>query len=466
MRTAIEMENRAAAGLRSYISYLPIGSIFADPHNPRAHPREQVRAIARSIKAFGFNAPILVNQNNRIVAGHGRLEAARLLEMAEVPVIRLEHLGEAQAKAYMLADNKLTDRSLWSDEQLALRLKELQEIALDFDIEATGFEMPEIDLRIQSLDPADAADAADEYNQPEGPVVSRPGDLWILGPHRLLCGNALEPAAYLTLLAVEKAGCVFMDPPYNVKISGHAVGKGRKKHREFAMAVGEMSPSEFSNFLRGVLQQVRASTDTATVYFMCMDWRHSVEAMTAIEQAGCEAINLCVWAKTNGGMGTLYRSAHELVFVFRGQGAQHRNNVQLGRFGRNRTNVWHYPGMNSFARRGRERALDLHPTVKPVALVVDAILDVSKHGDIVLDPFCGSGTTILAAQRTGRRGYGIELDPGYVDLTISRWQKMTNQPVMHACGKAFAEIRAERHDGIALSADVADRQGRPEGAGL
>jgi DNA modification methylase len=338
------------------------------------------------------------------VAGHGRLEAAKLLELSEVPVIRLEHLSEAQAKAYMLADNKLTNRSSWNDEQLAVRLKELQEIALDFDIEDTGFEPAEIDLRIQSLEPADAADAADEFREPEGPVISRPGDIWHLGPHRLLCGDALDPAAYGVLLGTEQAGCVFMDPPYNVKIDGHAVGKGRTKHREFAMASGEMSSSEFSGFLGTVLQQVRFHVNEAAVCFMCMDWRHCAEAMVAIERVGCEAINLCVWTKTNGGMGTLYRSAHELVFVFRGNGAKHRNNVQLGRFGRNRTNVWHYPGMNSFARRGRQRATDLHPTVKPLAMVADAILDVSKHGDIILDPFCGSGTTILAAERTGRRG--------------------------------------------------------------
>jgi ParB-like nuclease domain len=211
-------------GRRSKIEYLPIGSVLPDPKNPRVHSRQQVRAIARSIEAFGFNAPILVSGKNRIVAGHARLEAAKLQDMLEVPVIRLEHLSEAQAKAYMLADNKLTDRSIWDDEKLAYRLKELREIALDFDIEATGFEAPEIDLKIQSLEPADAADIADEFKPPEGPIISRPGDLWILGSHRLLCGNALDPAAYATLLDTEKTGCVFMDPPYNVKISGHAVG--------------------------------------------------------------------------------------------------------------------------------------------------------------------------------------------------------------------------------------------------
>lgn len=432
-------------GQRSTIEYLPIESIFADPLNPRVHSRQQVRAIARSIEAFGFNAPILVDKNNRIVAGHGRLEAAKLLGMTDVPVVRLEHLSEQQAKAYMLADNKLTDRSSWDDGKLALCLKELQAMALDFEIEATGFEVPEIDFRIQSLEPPDAADAADEFKEPEGPAVSRLGDVWNLGPHRLLCGNALDPLAYDRLLGAEQAGAMFTDPPYNVRINGHAVGKGRKQHREFAMASGEMNQARFTGFLFSVLHETRSHMDPAAVCFMCMDWRHAVEAMTAIGRCGCEVINLCVWAKANGGMGSLYRSAHELVFVFRGRGSRHRNNVQLGRFGRNRTNVWHYPGMNSFARQGRGRALDMHPTVKPVAMVADAILDVSRHNDIVLDPFSGSGTTILAAERTGRRGYGIELDPFYVDLAVARWQQMTGQLAMHACGRSFSEIHAERH---------------------
>lgn len=428
----------------SAIVYLPINAIAPDPQNPRIHHRDQVRAIAHSIKAFGFNAPILVDKKNRVVAGHGRLEAAKFLGLTEVPVIRLEHLSEQQAKAYMLADNKLTDRSSWDDGQLALRLKELQNIALNFEIEATGFELPEIDFRVQSLESPDTTDAADEFKPPEGPAISILGDVWKLGPHRLLCGNALDPKAYHSLLGLEQAGMVFTDPPYNVKINGHAVGKGRQRHREFAMASGEMSQAQFTGFLLSFLHEVGTRTDPGAVSFMFMDWRHTVEATTAIGRSGCEMVNLCVWAKGNGGMGSLYRSAHELVFVFRGRGAQHHNNVQLGRFGRNRTNVWYYPGMNSFAHRGRARALDLHPTVKPIALVADAILDVSQHNDIVLDPFCGSGTTILAAERTGRRGYGIELDPLYVDLTIARWQTLANQRAIHVCGKTFVEVSEER----------------------
>jgi DNA modification methylase len=436
------------AELRSVVTYLPISSIVPEPTNPRLHTSAQINAIARSIEAFGFNAPILVDKANRVVAGHGRLEAAKRLNLAEAPVIRLEHLSEQQAKAYMLADNKLTDRSSWDDRKVAIVLKELSDIVLDFEIEATGFEPPEIDLRIQSLDPPEeSTDAADEFEAPDGPPVSRPGDMWTMGDHRLLCGSALDSHAYGVLLAGEKAAAIFTDPPYNVRVNGHVSGKGARKHREFPMAAGELTEDEFCRFLVDAFDlMVSHSVDGATL-FACMDWRHLLEIMSAIRARGCELLNLCIWVKTNGGMGSLYRSRHELVFVFGKRGGARVNNVQLGRHGRNRTNVWNYPGMNSFARRGHTRGLDLHPTVKPIAMVSDAILDVTQRGDIVLDPFCGSGTTILAAERTGRRGYAIELDPGHVDTVIARWERMTKQTAVHANGKTFEEIRADRTDG-------------------
>jgi DNA modification methylase len=436
------------AALRSVVAYLPIGSIVPEPNNPRLHTAAQINAIARSIEAFGFNAPILLDKANRVVAGHGRLEAAKRLNLEEAPVIRLEHLSEQQAKAYMLADNKLTDRSSWDDRQVAIVLKELSDIALDFEIEATGFEPPEIDLRIQSLDPPDeSTDAADEFETPDGPPVSRAGDLWALGDHRLLCGNALDSHAYGALLGGEKAAAVFTDPPYNVRVKGHVSGKGGRKHREFPMAAGELTEDEFCQFLSGAFDLMTSHSVDGATLFACMDWRHLLEIVGAIRALGCELLNLCVWVKTNGGMGSLYRSRHELVFVFGKRGRARVNNVELGKHGRNRTNVWNYPGMNSFARRGRTRGLDLHPTVKPIAMVSDAILDVTQRGDIILDPFCGSGTTILAAERTARRGYAIELDPGHVDTAIARWERMTKQTAVHANGKTFEEIRADRTDG-------------------
>ena len=426
---------------RAIVSYLPIGSIVPDPSNPRKHSSEQIHAIARSLEAFGFNAPILVNKANRIVAGHGRLEAAKRLKLTEAPVIRLEHLSEQQAKAYMVADNRLTDRSSWDDRKVAIVLKELSDIALDFEIEATGFEPPEIDLRIQSLEPPDeSTESADEFEVAQGPPVSRPDDLWTLGGHRLLCGNALDPQAYDALLAGEKAVAVFTDPPDNVGVKGHVSGKGVEKQRELPMAVGEITEDAFRRYLVDAFDLMVSHSVEGATLFACMDWRHLLEIVSAIRALGCVLLDLCVWVKTNGGMGSLYRSRHELVFVFCKADATRVNNVEVDKHRRYRTNVWNYPS----ARRGRKRGLDLHPTVKPIAMVSDAILDVTQRGDIVLDPFCGSGTTILAAERTGRRGYAIELDPGHVDTAIDRWQRMTKQTAVHASGKTFEEMRAER----------------------
>ncbi len=292
------------AALRSVVAYLPLGSIVSDPNNPRLHCSAQINAIARSIEAFGFNAPILVDKANRVVAGHGRLEAAKRLELAEAPVIRLEHLSEQQAKAYMLADNKLTDRSSWDDRRVAIVLKELSDIALDFEIEATGFEPPEIDLRIQSLEPPDeSTDSADEFETSEGPPVSRLGDLWILNNHRLLCGNALDSCAYHELLAGEKAAAVFTDPPYNVRVKGHVSGKGARKHREFPMAAGELSEDAFCRFLLDAFDLMVSHAVDGATFYACMDWRHILEIISAIRALGCELVNLCVWVKTNGGMG-------------------------------------------------------------------------------------------------------------------------------------------------------------------
>jgi DNA modification methylase len=429
---------------RAELAFLATTELKPDPCNPRKHDRGQIRAIARSIESFGFNAPILINKNKQIIAGHGRFEAAKLNGCTQVPVICLEHLTDAQARAYMLADNKLTDRSSWDDAALALHLRELSELALDFDIEAIGFELPEIDFRIQSLEITEDADRADEFNAAVGPLVSHIGDLWLLGDHRLYCGSALDPTAYDILLGTAKAAVVFTDPPYNVKVDGHVCGSGAIKHREFAMASGEMSEDEFTRFLNETLELAGSHAAGGAIVYACMDWRHMGEMLATGRAIGFDLLNLCVWVKSNGGMGSLYRSRHELVFVFRNGKEAHLNNVQLGRFGRNRTNVWNYAGANSFPRKGQASALDLHPTVKPIAMVSDAILDSTKRNDIVLDPFCGSGTTLLAAERTGRHGCGIEIDPLYVDTAIARWERMTGKQARHATGQTFADIKAER----------------------
>jgi DNA modification methylase len=428
---------------RRQILFVAIGDLIPDQHNPRKHGRAQINAIARSIEAFGFNAPILVDKNSKIVAGHGRYEAAMLLGIDKVPVILLDHLTPTQAKAYMLADNKLTDRSTWDDPKLAIQLKELSDLVLDFDIEAIGFEPPEIDLRIQSLDSA-LEEADDQFELATGPVVSRTGDLWLLGSHRLYCGSALDAASYETLSTGEKAAAAITDPPFNVRIDGHVSGNGRTTHREFAMASGEMSEAEFTDFLCQTFQRISAYCRDGALIYSFMDWRHMSEILAAGRTANLNLLNLCVWAKTNGGMGSLYRSRHELVFVFKGGHAPHINNIQLGRFGRNRSNVWNSPGANSFARNSSKNPLESHPTVKPIALVADAILDCTKRNDIVIDPYLGSGTTILAAERTGRRCHAIEIDGRYVDTAIKRWERLTGQQVKDIHGKTFVQAQVDR----------------------
>jgi DNA modification methylase len=429
------------------VAMAPIATVIPDPNNARLHSDRHIRQLSKSIENFGFNCPILIDAQRNVIAGHGRLLAVKQLGWTEVPTIKLEHLTAHQVRAFRIADNRLTDCSTWDERLLAEQLKELSEAELDFDLEAIGFELPEIDLRIQSLGDLDedVEDALDALAT-DGPVVSVLGDIWILGPHRIVCGDALDPETYQLLLQGARAAMVFADFPYNTKIAGHVCGNGRIHHNEFVMASGEMSDAEFTQFLTQVLARIkRVTTDGALVY-ACMDWRGMVELKTAGDANGLELKNVAVWDKGVGGMGSLYRSQHELVFVFKNGGAGHINNVQLGRFGRNRTNVWFYPGINSFARNTDEgNLLALHPTVKPVALVADAILDASKRGDAVLDPFLGSGTTIIAAEKTGRVGLGMELDPRYVDTAVRRWQRLTGKQAVHATtGQSFDDFAIER----------------------
>jgi DNA methylase/ParB-like nuclease domain len=385
---------------RLVVTYLALPTLILDPHNPRHHSPRQIRQIARSIQAFGFAIPILVDRNNRIVGGHGRYLAAQSLGLTEVPVIRLEHLTEAQAKALRIADNRLTETSIWDDRLLAESLRELSELDLDFSLEATGFEMGEIDLRIEGLT-ADAAgsDSPDDALPPQlgQPSVSRRGDLWLLRQHRVYCNSALEQRAFDELMQGTQAGMVFIDPPYNVRIDGHASGLGTIHHREFAMASGEMTAAQFTWFLTLALTLLSGNSVDGAILFACMDWRHLGELLAAGDASDLQLKNICIWVKHNAGMGSFYRSQYENVLVFKIGRGPHRNNIELGRHGRHRSNVWSYPAINNFGRAADEgHLLALHPTVKPVRLVADAILDCSARGDIVLDSFLGSGTTVMA----------------------------------------------------------------------
>ena len=427
---------------------MPIDQLRRDLRNAREHSDAQIRQIARSIQAFGFIVPILIDQNGCIVAGHGRYEAAILIGLSEISVIQIEHLTEAQVRAFKIADNRLTDLSDWNEKCLAETLNELRKIDLDFSIEVTGFSMAEIDLRIQGLATSfDAPDKADEIPKLPGiTAVTEPGDCWRLGPHVVYCGNALDAESYRLALSGGLAHLIFSDPPYNVPIVGHAAGRGRIRHRDFSMAVGELGREEFTSFLmKSCALMVTHSTDGA-IHFLCMDWRHLAELLEAGRLAYSELKNVCVWVKDNGGMGSFYRSRHEFVAVFKSGTGRHRNNIELGRFGRNRTNVWEYPCANTFSRQSDEGRLSaLHPTVKPVQMVADAILDCSARGDVVLDPFLGSGTTLMAAERVGRKCRGIEIDPLYVDVVVRRWQAYTGDEAVHALsGRRFDDIAGSR----------------------
>jgi DNA modification methylase len=413
--------------------------------NPRTHSPKQVDQIAASIRQFGFNNPVLLDDEDRIIAGHGRVAAAKRLKLSEVPVIRLSHLSPAQRRAYALADNRLAELAGWDESLLALELQELSVLEVDFELEITGFEGAELDgylglaVADGELDPE-----LDQIPEAAGPAVSRPGDRWILGEHVVLCGDARDPAAYAALMAGDQARMVFTDPPYNVAIDGNVGGKGRIARREFVMASGEMSEAEFTTFLTEAHTAMTSVLVDGAIVFSCMDWRHIGEQLAALKAAQLTLKNLVIWNKTNAGMGQFYRSQHELVFVTKHGRAKHTNNFGLGETGRHRPNVWTYPGVNTF-RRGRDEELALHPTVKPVALVADAILDVSRRGEIVLDPFGGSGTTLIAAERTGRRARLMELDPLYVDAICRRFQAITGvEAVLEGTGQGFAAVAAER----------------------
>jgi DNA modification methylase len=430
------------------VVYVSTQQLKLNPTNARMHTDKQIRQIALSIEAFGFNVPVLVDRNLQVIAGHGRVEAAKLIGHPKIPTINLEHLTDSQTKAFAIADNRLTENSVWNEGLLAEQLKSLSEAELDFSLEATGFEVGEIDVLIEGLVPAsqDRADPADSLPEMQETVrVTKPGDLWCLQRHRVFCGNSLHEASFHLLMQNRKAAMVFVDPPYNVPIVGHATGLGGVRHRDFAMARGEMSSGQFTDFLAQAFDLLSGHSDRGSIHYVCSDWRHIREPLDAGRQVYSELKNLCLWVKDNAGMGTFYRSQHELVFVFKSGEDPHRNNFQLGQYGRYRTNVWNYPGANSFSRNTEEgNLLELHPTVKPVALVADAIMDVSARGDIILDSFLGSGTTVIAAERAGRVCYGIELDPLYVDTIVRRWQKFTGLSATHAdSGRSFNELEKE-----------------------
>ena len=427
---------------------VPIDQVRPHPRNPRTHTKKQIRQIAASIRAVGFAAPVLIDEDKVLIAGHGRLEAARSLGMSSVPAIIISGLTDAKKRALLLADNRIALSAGWDREQLAIELAALPELLVedDLDISVTGFEPAEIDALHADFEDG-SNDPADEIDDSclDGPAVTEVADLWQLGKHRLLCGDARSPDDLTRLLDGKRAHMAFLDPPYNVAV-GSVVGRGAVKHGEFAMASGEMSRDAFIAFLKETLGAATKVSIDGAIHFACMDWRHIEELVTASRSLYGAMLNLIAWVKTNAGQGSFYRSQHELIGVFRVGAPPHLNTIELGRHGRSRSNVWHYTGANTF-RAGRINDLRAHPTVKPVAMVADAMKDCTRRKEIVLDSFCGTGTTILAAERVGRRGYGLEIDPGYVDVAVRRWQAFSGSDALHvASGLTFEEIGLQRCD--------------------
>jgi DNA modification methylase len=423
-------------------------ALTPDPANPRHHSPQQIRKIASDIRKNGFTNPILITQDNVVIAGHGRLEASKQAGLSELPVIRL-HLTKAQAKTRNLWDNRSSDLSHFDDQLLGLAMQQL--VDLNIDIEDTGFSVAESDLLIEGLSETGADPADDDVPAATGPAITKFGDIWLIGDHRIVCADAQIAASYARLMNGKLAHAVFTDVPYN--LAGRQIsGKGKIRHRSFKMAAGEMSVERYRAFLRASIEQMARHSIDGSLHFHCIDWRHLQDIQAATDDVYRELLNIAVWVKPNGGMGSLYRSRHEFVLVYKNGRGRHRNNVELGRHGRNRTNVWEYAGGNSFSGRTTDEGnlLGLHPTVKPVQMIADAILDCTARGDLVLDPFLGSGSTLIAAERVGRCCYGMEIDPLYVDTIIRRWQAFTGDSAIHAVtGKCFADLagRVEvRHD--------------------
>ena len=425
------------------VTYRDVGDLIPRITNPRIHSAKQIDQIARSIAQFGFLIPILTDPDGNVIAGHGRILGARQLGMASVPTLIVDHLTEVQKTAYLVADNKISLNASWDEQLLMQELSALAAVDLDFDLTVTGFEVAELDLILQG--PSLSTSEPDEAPIELGPAITRVGELWALDAHRIFCGDALDPESYARLMGDTRAAVVFTDPPYNLKVSSIS-GLGRTQYREFATASGELNRREFTDFLRRAFELMAAHSTDGSIHFVCMDFRHIGELLAAGEAVYTELKNLCVWAKDTGGMGSLYRSQHELIFVFKAGKGAHQNHVQLGRFGRNRTNVWNYPSANSFSRSLEEGdLLRQHPTPKNVAMIADALMDVSSRGDVVLDPFLGSGSTLIAAERVGRIAYGMDLDPQYLDLAIRRYERATGKVAVNLTQQCtFAELEEQR----------------------
>lgn len=425
---------------------VPLASITPAPRRLRAHSADKLARLERSLLKNSIITPIIINAAGVIVDGHARVEVARRLGWTHIAAIRVAHLTDEDLRVYAIAANKMPADATLDIDALRQELEEIELAIPNIDLTLTGYSVPEIDAMRGAFNAAQLNDLVDDVPAMPlaGAAVSVIADLWHLKGHRLLCADATSLEAIARLMGDEQADQIITDPPYNVVINGHVSGKGKVRHREFAMASGEMASSEFVSFLKRSLGASASHLTDGGLAYVFMDHAHIGELLEAGSEVFTERKAICVWDKGAGGMGSLYRNAHELVTVFKKGTAKHINNVALGKHGRNRTTIWRYPGIAQQGR-GRAKALSLHPTVKPVALIADAILDSSPRDGIILDPFGGSGSTLVAAEVTGRRARLVELDPAYVDTIITRFEALTGIEAVHAeTGLSFAELREER----------------------
>jgi len=431
-----------------------VGDLKPRDRNPRTHTKKQIQLLVRIIKETGFLVPVLAEKDGAIIAGHARWEAAKLLGLEKIPVIHVTGLSPAKIRSLVIADNRIAELAGWDKDLLAIEMREIADLDLDFDLSITGFEGGELGLLLDetAVTPDTTYENFKTEVRMDAEAITCVGDTWMLRRHRVRCGDARLECDYEALLGKNRAQMVFTDPPFNVKIDGHVSGKGKVKHREFVAGVGEFNKSQFTQFLTDACQQMAAFSVDGSIHYICMDWRHCEEILAAGAAAYDHGLkNICVFVKSNAGMGTFYRSRHEFVFVFKNGTAKHINNFELGQHGRWRSNVWEYQGANVVGP-GRLETLKLHSTCKPVLLVRDAIFDCSRRNGIILDPFLGSGTSLIASEITGRRCYGLELDPLYVDVVVRRWEQFTRDVAVHAdTGRTFAQTAADR--GIAMEAD-------------
>ena len=428
------------------IEMIDIAALRPYPGNARRHSRAQIKQIAKSIETFGFTNPVLVGDDLGILAGHGRVAAAQLIGMKAVPIVRLSDLSPAERRAYVVADNKLALNAGWDREVLVIELQGL--IDLGFDLETTGFTLGEIEVVVGEAAEGVRHDASegseDDIPRVREPAVSRPGDVWRAGRHLLICCDARERMAYETLLGNERVDLIFTDVPHNMPIDSEVCGSRQVRHQEFAMGVGKMTSTEFTIFLERTLSSAAERCREGAIAFVCVDWRHAEELLAAGKTVFTELKDLCVWNKASAGTGTFYPSKHELIFVFKKGTAPHVDSFGRSGTGRPRSNVWDYPGVSSIGP-SRIEELATHPAVKPTRLVADAIKDCSRRGDLVLDPFGGSGTTLIAAQKTGRSARLIEYDPAYCDTILRRFERVTGkQATLAATGETFEDVELKR----------------------